>query len=92
LQLDPDAFAYYRLGLTYDGMEKPRKAIEKYDQALKVDPNYANAYYGRGVAYEDLGQVEQAIADFERFIELSDNTYWIEKAQEQIREIKGDRS
>ena len=43
------------------------RAIEDYDTAINLDPNYADAYYGRGVAYYDLGELRRAIEDYDTF-------------------------
>ncbi len=45
-------------------------AIEAYDQALALNPDYIAAYYNRGVAYARIGVLDGAIADFTHVIEL----------------------
>lgn len=45
-------------------------AIQAYDQALALSPDYAAAHYNRGLAYARLGALNGAIADFTRVIEL----------------------
>jgi tetratricopeptide (TPR) repeat protein len=45
-------------------------AIQAYDQALALSPDYVAAYYNRGLAYARLGALDGAIADFARVIEL----------------------
>ncbi|MTJ16512.1 tetratricopeptide repeat protein, partial [Dolichospermum sp. UHCC 0299] len=37
-----------------------------YNQALKINPNNADAYYNRGNAYATLGDKFQAISDFQQ--------------------------
>jgi hypothetical protein len=54
-------------------------AIAKFDEALKIDSNYALAYAARGVAYHRQKQYERAIADYTIAIGLDaqdDNTYY----------------
>ena len=41
-----------------------RKAIKLYDEAIQLNPNYANAYHYRGMAYKALGNNAKAQADF----------------------------
>ena len=55
--------AYYYLG-------QYERAIEDYDEAIRIDPEYGKAYYNRGIAYEILGQQPRAERDFERAKEL----------------------
>ena len=46
------------------------RAIEDYDKAIELNPEYAAAYYNRGNRYRDLGQHERAIEDYDSAIEL----------------------
>ncbi len=48
-------------------------AIEDYNQAIRLDPNYALAYYGRGHARYHLGDLQEAIADYNQAIRLDPN-------------------
>jgi len=45
-------------------------AISAFDQALKADPDDAEAYYGRGRAHGAAGQYDAAIADYTSAIRL----------------------
>ena len=40
-------------------------AIPKYDRAIKLDPEFAEAYQNRGVSYFNLGLYERARQDFD---------------------------
>ena len=54
---------YYYLRRDYD------RAISDYNQALKINPNYALAYYDRGVVYYDRHDYEKAAADLSKAIQ-----------------------
>ena len=43
-------------------------AIEEFDEAIELDPNYAYAYYGRGWSYRGLGDHNTAISDYNKAI------------------------
>ena len=47
-----------------------RSAIKEYDQAIKLDPQNADAYFNRGVANFKLEQYKWAIADFDHVIKI----------------------
>ncbi len=47
-----------------------REAIAAYDQAIKLDPDFAGAYCYRGSAYANLERYSRAIEDYSRAIEL----------------------
>src|SRR6266536_3297976 len=44
------------------------RAIEDYDQAIKLDPKYAFAFNNRGNAYRAKGELDRAIQDFDEAI------------------------
>ncbi|PMB10133.1 hypothetical protein CEN48_21790, partial [Fischerella thermalis CCMEE 5282] len=41
----------------------PQGAIAAYTEAIKLNPQYAEAYNGRGLVHFDLGDKQKAIAD-----------------------------
>ena len=62
--------AYSNRGNAYLTLGKNRRAIEDYDQALRLDPGFANAYVGRGEAYRRLGEHRRAIEDYDQVVRL----------------------
>ncbi|MEH2069134.1 MAG: tetratricopeptide repeat protein [Nostoc sp.] len=48
-------------------------AIEDFNQAIKINPNYANAYKYRGDAHYYLGDKEGAIEDYSQAIKINPN-------------------
>ena len=48
-------------------------AIKLHDEAIKLNPNNAQAWYGRGTAHDELGQYHRAIQDFDTAVELNPN-------------------
>ena len=48
-----------------------KEAIEKYDEAIELNPNYAGFYNNRGLAKSELGQHQEAISDLNKAIELN---------------------
>lgn len=49
------------------------KAVESFNQAIKIDSNYADAYLSRGIAYEKLGKSKLAIQDYSQAISININ-------------------
>ena len=47
-----------------------REAIKDYDEAIRLNPQSAEAYFKRGFFYQNLGQGEQAIEDFDKAIRI----------------------
>ena len=45
-------------------------AFKDYEEAIRLDPQFASAYYNRGLAYHRLGQSERAMQDYEEAVRL----------------------
>ena len=63
-------WAYYNRGIVYGNLGEYRRAIEDYDQALRLNPGYADAYNNRGSAYNNLGEHRRAIEDYGQALRL----------------------
>ena len=48
------------------------RAIQEYDEAIRLERDHARAYYHRGLAYEALGKTIEAERDFEKAIQEYD--------------------
>ena len=57
-------------GFALHNQGKYQAAIKLYNEALSINPNYAQAYNNRGVAYKYLKHYNEAISDFNKSIEL----------------------
>jgi tetratricopeptide (TPR) repeat protein len=57
------------------GLDKIKKgdiqgAIAEFDEAIRLNPNYAEAYFNRGSASSDLGKHQESIEDYNQAIKL----------------------
>ena len=52
------------------GDGKLEAAIELYQKALAIDPNYQDALHGLGRVFYDLGRFDDAVATAKRLIEI----------------------
>ena len=64
------AIAYSNRGSAYYNLGENRRAIEDFDQALRIDPGFAIAYSNRGLAYNNLGEHRRAIEDYDQAIRI----------------------
>jgi tetratricopeptide (TPR) repeat protein len=64
------ALAYNNRGNTYIELGEYSRAIEDFDQAVRLVPNNAIPYTGRGDAYGELGQRARAIEDYDKAVQL----------------------
>ena len=59
-----DAQYYDDRGFRYYQQKNYEKAVNDYDEAIRLDPNFTNAYRNRGNAFKAQGENEKADADF----------------------------
>ncbi len=64
------AAAYNNRGSDYVGLGEYRRAIEDFDEALRLDPDFTLAYNNRGLAYGDLGELRRAIEDYDQALRI----------------------
>ena len=67
---DPSAADYLDRGDAWIKKGDPDKAIEDYNEAIRLGPNSAFAYIGRGAAWQMKGDPDNAIKDFTEAIRL----------------------
>jgi protein O-mannosyl-transferase len=56
--------AYHNRGLAFKDRGLPERAIEDFNEVIKLDPKSPNNYNSRGLAYRELGQFNRALEDF----------------------------
>ena len=80
IQLDPDlAEAHFRLGLSYEALDKAdeaeseyKKAVESYREYLDEHPDDFEAHYNLGQAYANLHRYSEAIREYRQAIRFRD--------------------
>ncbi|HEU4340653.1 MAG TPA: tetratricopeptide repeat protein [Candidatus Binatia bacterium] len=69
--VEDSAFVFYKRGLGYYEKKDNDGAIDAYNQAIKLNPNYAVAFNDRGNAYLNKKDYERAIQDYSDAIRLA---------------------
>ncbi|RPI92060.1 MAG: tetratricopeptide repeat protein, partial [Chloroflexi bacterium] len=68
--IDPMMYAYYNLGRAYAASDDPAQALEAFQSAIDLSPDYAPTYYQVGKTYLGQGDYELALSSYARALEL----------------------
>ena len=71
IRTNPSPAAYYQLGLACAAEGNQVDAVQSYEKALEIDPDYAPATFRLGYAYVLAGDADAAIGHYNRLAEHS---------------------
>ena len=92
LDLEPDAYTYNAHASIAASLGLIDEAIDEYNQAAALAPDYPDTYYGRGAAYRRRDDVERALADFRTFLAFEEhwNPEMVAQVEAEIRDLTED--
>lgn len=64
------AWAYITMASTHQGFGQYDQALDCYDQAVAIAPDYFSGYFHRGDFLHSRGQLSGALADFSKVLEI----------------------
>ncbi len=74
--VEEKSFGFFIRGYLFLIKTEYKKAIEQFEKAIEVNPNYANAYYNWGLALYELDDNVGAIEKYKKAIEINpDDTF-----------------
>ena len=77
----------YNEGVKYALAGLYSQAAQIFQQAVKLDPQFADAHFALGHAYYDMGRWQNAIESFKRAVELNPNDLEAQDRLEQSRDM-----
>ena len=77
-------------GLNLQQEGKLQEAIAEYDEAVRLDPEFALAFLNRGKAFSDLDQPQRAVEDFGEAIRLDPENFlpYYERGFTRLRQVE----
>ncbi|MDY7042558.1 MAG: tetratricopeptide repeat protein [Chloroflexota bacterium] len=90
IDLDPSyAEAYYNRGVLYwREFSNHYRAIRDLTRAIELNPQWAEAHFNRGLAYKLHGDRGLAIADFQHYLKIGRDAFWLGAAERQLHELE----
>jgi tetratricopeptide (TPR) repeat protein len=76
-------------GIRYTQMGNPQGALQNFSEAIRQNPNMAEAYNNRGTLYNQLKDFDHAVEDFTRAIKLKSDNYEAYVGRGQAHQGKG---
>lgn len=76
-ELEPDEHRLHRVVLRYNraqvyvGMGDFQKALEEYEEVVRIDPNFPEHHFNLGIVLRRLGRNSEALASFASSLEIS---------------------
>ena len=58
-------------GTAYSNKGQTDSALADYTEAIRLDPDFAQAYYERGIVHFERGNTDEALADYTEAIRLN---------------------
>lgn len=79
---------YTSLGLTYKALHQTDKALENYNEALRILPKYNYTYYYLGLLYEYIEDYDKATENFNQALKLNPQNNGAIIALQRVQEAK----
>ncbi|MCL4389359.1 AAA family ATPase [Candidatus Marsarchaeota archaeon] len=74
-QVNEKAKAHWKAGNSFFETSKMQEAIAEYNEAVNIDPKYADAYFNRALTYRILQEYDLAQRDLEKVMELQPKSW-----------------
>jgi tetratricopeptide (TPR) repeat protein len=91
--LNPESYAYYNIGFSYRHLAQYHKlpfynkAIENFEKAIELNPEYAKAYHTMGLAYGQWGFDDKAVENIRKSAKLGyeESQNWLKEYEKRFQ-------
>jgi predicted O-linked N-acetylglucosamine transferase (SPINDLY family) len=70
-------YYFYLLGLTYEGLNQSKKAIESLESSIKLNNKFIDSYFNLGIIYFKLRNLREAEKNFNLSLNLNPNDHLV---------------
>jgi protein O-GlcNAc transferase len=83
-----DASTAFNQGVILWNSGKIAEAKSQFEEAIKIDPNLAEAHYWLGMANVNEGKLPEAVTEFEKYLELAPDGQYAAQAKGIVSQLK----
>jgi len=83
---------FFKSFVLMEQYQEYESAIEHFDMAIHLDPNFVVPYHNRAVAYKQLGKYDLAEKDFAAALKIDEDIAKIHFGKARLMTLKGDNS
>ena len=87
-----DATYWFNKGALVSTYGNNTAAVQYFQKAIALDPNFSGAYFSQGVSYGQLGQYEKAIAQINRALKLEPQNGMYYYGRGRVYLLSGDKT
>ncbi|HTY76709.1 MAG TPA: tetratricopeptide repeat protein [Candidatus Bathyarchaeia archaeon] len=84
------AMTFNNRGNAYQSKNEFQRAIQDYDEAIRIDPDSALAFNNRGSAFQHMGNYDRAIQDYDQAIRLDGTSAFAYNNRGRVYHLKED--
>ncbi len=87
-----DAAYWFNKGALISTYGNNKAAIQYFQKAIALDPNFSRAYFSQGVSYGQLGQYQKAIAQIDRALKMEPQNGMYYYGRGRVYLLSGDKT
>ena len=84
----PSGLAHFDIANLYDERGDRTHALEHYQTALRISPNYADAHYNIALLYQGSNQPMKAVRHWTAYLKLDPSSHWAGIARRELAKLR----